>query len=381
MCHLIPVSYTHLYQIRFDATIKNEGKPNGTALKFMTDGILLREMMKDFLITKYSAIIIDEAHERNINTDILIGMLSRVLKLRRKYSTENPEKYKPLKLIIMSATLRVSDFSDNQTLFKIPPPILKVDARQYPVSVHFSKKTNFDYIDEAFKKTCKIHKKLPPGGILVFLTGQNEITTLVKKLRQQFPFQETGRKKNSIKYDEEQQVRLNKETDAEAEDVDFSVNVRELMEQEGDEEVSDEDEEEEEGFEEVLEPHQSENDPLYVLPLYSLLPTKQQMKVFESPPPGSRICIVATNVAETSLTIPGIRYVVDCGRSKERKYNEENGVQSFEIDWVSKASADQRSGRAGRTGPGHCYRLYSSAVFESFFAQFSTCLLYTSRCV
>ena len=95
------------------------------------------------------------------------------------------------------------------------------------------------------------------------------------------------------------------------------------------------------------------------------------MKVFDEPPKGSRVCIVATNVAETSLTIPGIRYVVDCGRSKERKFNRENGVQSFEVDWISKASADQRAGRAGRTGPGHCYRLFSSAVYEEFFPQFS----------
>ncbi len=114
------------------------------------------------------------------------------------------------------------------------------------------------------------------------------------------------------------------------------------------------------------------------------------MKVFELPPAGTRLVVVATNVAETSLTIPGIRYVVDCGRAKEvrrsyvlglrrsssyegfqRKYNLANGIQSFQISWISKASAAQRAGRAGRTGPGHCYRLYSSAVFENYFDQFS----------
>ena len=151
----------------------------------------------------------------------------------------------------------------------------------------------------------------------------------------------------------------------EVEDVDFSVQSGDagILD---DYEEGEENEEEEEGFEESIDSKESEVGPLYVLPLYSLLPTKQQMKVFEDPPPGSRICIVATNVAETSLTIPGIRYVVDCGRSKERKYNQENGVQSFEVDWVSKASANQRAGRAGRTGPGHCYRLYSSAVLKTF---------------
>jgi ATP-dependent RNA helicase DHX37/DHR1 len=111
--------------------------------------------------------------------------------------------------------------------------------------------------------------------------------------------------------------------------------------------------------------------PLHVLPLYSLLPTKEQLKVFEEVPEGARLCVLATNVAETSLTIPGIRYVVDCGRSKERNYDRVTGVQSFDIQWTSKASAMQRAGRAGRTGPGHCYRLYSSAVYETEFAKFA----------
>lgn len=352
------------YQIRFDSNIKGEGTENGTALKFMTDGVLLREMMKDFLLTKYSAIIIDEAHERNINTDILIGMLSRVLKLRRKKSNDDPQHYKPLKLIIMSATLKVADFSENVTLFKTPPPIINIEARQYPVSIHFSRHTSFDYQEEAFKKTCKIHQRLPPGGILIFMTGQNEINSMVKKLRDKFPFQRKV-------YDSKIETLIDtKNADYEVEDIDLGVDKK----LEGEEEIDDyqqDSDEDEEGFEETLEDHQSQDDPLYVLPLYSLLPTDQQMKVFDEPPPGSRICIVATNVAETSLTIPGIRYVVDCGRSKERKYDKQSEIQSFEIDWISKASADQRSGRAGRTGPGHCYRLFSSAIYEDYFQQFS----------
>ena len=351
------------HQIRFDTTIKNEGQEDGTAMKFMTDGVLLREMMSDFMLSKYSCLIIDEAHERNINTDILIGMLSRVLKLRRQYHNKDLTKYKPLKLIIMSATLRVSDFSENTALFSVPPPILKVDARQYPVSVHFNKRTPYNYVEEAAKKAIKIHKKLPPGGILIFLTGQNEITTTVRRLRREFP--EKGAK--PAKIEEATVIRLNKNADAEAEEIDLGVDAAH-----GDfDDYDSNSDSEEEGFEEEREEHQTDEDPLHVLPLYSLLPTKEQMKVFENPPEGSRLCIVATNVAETSLTIPGIRYVVDCGRSKERKFNEDTGVQSFEIDWISKASADQRAGRAGRTGPGHCYRLYSSAVYESYFAQFS----------
>jgi ATP-dependent RNA helicase DHX37/DHR1 len=111
--------------------------------------------------------------------------------------------------------------------------------------------------------------------------------------------------------------------------------------------------------------------PLHVLPLYSLLPTREQLKVFDQPPEGTRLCVLATNVAETSLTIPGIRYVVDCGRSKERHYDKTTGVQSFRIQWISKASAEQRAGRAGRTGPGHCYKLYSSAVYETEFEKYA----------
>ncbi|CAH6718665.1 probable ATP-dependent RNA helicase DHR1 [[Candida] jaroonii] len=353
------------HQIRFDSTIKNEGTKDGTALKFMTDGVLLREMMSDFLLTKYSSIIIDEAHERNVNTDILIGMLSRVLKLRRSKYQKDPQNYKPLKLIIMSATLRVSDFAENKTLFKSPPPIVKVSARQYPVSTHFSRHTNYDYQEEAFKKVCKIHQRLPPGGILIFLTGQNEITNMVKRLKAEFPFP----KKQSRFNKEEEDVKVlidSKNADVEAEDIDLGIKQR--LDGEEDDYDSESDEE---GFEETLEDHQTPNDPLHVLPLYSLLPTEKQMKVFEEPPKGSRMCIVATNVAETSLTIPGIRYVVDCGRSKERKYNKETAIQSFEIDWISKASADQRAGRAGRTGAGHCYRLFSSAIYEDHFNQFT----------
>jgi ATP-dependent RNA helicase DHX37/DHR1 len=108
---------------------------------------------------------------------------------------------------------------------------------------------------------------------------------------------------------------------------------------------------------------------MHILPLYSLLPTEKQMRVFKDPPADSRLVVVATNVAETSLTIPGIKYVVDSGRSKERHYDTDSGVQSFNVSWISKASASQRAGRAGRTGPGHCYRLYSSAVFEDFFEK------------
>ena len=308
------------YQIRFDSTTKDS-----TRMKFMTDGVLLREMMNDFRLTKYSSIIIDEAHERNINTDILIGMLSRCVMLRAKEHSQDPIKNKKLKLIIMSATLRVSDFSENTILFPTPPPVLKIEARQYPVSIHFNRRTAFNYTEEAFRKTCKIHSKLPPGAILVFLTGQQEITHMVKKLRKEFPFPKNSSRRKEMESTIPTMKINSKNADIEAEDIDFSVKV--IDEEKFDNNIDgleDEDVDDEEGFEESLEEGQTANDPLYVLPLYSLLPTKEQMKVFQAPPAGSRLCVVATNVAETSLTIPNVRYVVDCGRSKAVSYTHLN---------------------------------------------------------
>lgn len=170
------------HQIRYDATVSEK-----TRIKFMTDGVLLREMSQDLLLTKYSTIIIDEAHERNLNTDILIGVVSRVLKLRAELSREDRQKIKPLRVVIMSATLRVSDFTENKTLFPVIPPVINVNARQYPVAVHFNKKTPLDHVGEAYKKITKIHERLPNGGILVFLTGQNEINQLCKQLRKRYP--------------------------------------------------------------------------------------------------------------------------------------------------------------------------------------------------
>ncbi|TGZ85106.1 P-loop containing nucleoside triphosphate hydrolase protein [Ascodesmis nigricans] len=356
------------YQIRFDGTVGPK-----TAIKFMTDGVLLRELAADFLLRKYSAVIIDEAHERSVNTDILIGVMSRVLKLRADMAKQNPKETKPLKLIIMSATLRVSDFVENKTLFPTPPPLLKIDARQHPVTTHFSRRTATNYIEEAYKKTCKIHRRLPPGGILVFLTGQNEIVEVMRKLKKTFPATASsgGQLKQAPVIPSAPPVKVvASESVLETEDVDLGDStaldndtVADVEEKDDYDSASDSDLGEESGPADV-------ESPLHVLPLYSLLPTKEQLRVFDPPPEGARLCILATNIAETSLTIPGIRYVIDTGRVKARHYDLTTGVQSFQISFTSKASAAQRAGRAGRTGPGHCYRLFSSAVFESTFPQF-----------
>nr|KAG5695492.1 hypothetical protein BaRGS_011334 [Batillaria attramentaria] len=173
------------YQIRYEGNVTPD-----TRVKFMTDGVLLKEvqqylhlvvlLFQDFLLLKYSTIIVDEAHERSVYTDILIGLLSRIVPLRAK-------KGKPLKLIIMSATLRVEDFTENSHLFRVKPPVIKVDSRQYPVTIHFNRRTPDDYLTEAYRKTCKIHQQLAEGGILVFVTGQQEVQTLCRKLKKAFP--------------------------------------------------------------------------------------------------------------------------------------------------------------------------------------------------
>ncbi|KAG0343962.1 putative ATP-dependent RNA helicase DHR1 [Podila humilis] len=428
------------HQIRYDATTSPD-----TVMKFMTDGVLLRELNSDFLLRKYSAIIIDEAHERSLNTDILIGALSRIVRLRREESKKDRDVTKPLKLIIMSATLVIEEFTKNERLFgNINPkqptdskeadasgsgsesegegkqgnddddeedskakdlvPVVSVDVKKiYGLTMHFNKRTpEVDYVTEAFKKVSKIHSRLPEGAILVFLSGQAEITTLVKKLRKKFPFPDkssaaagNGQKFEKTKTqkgnpvaskDEKKDATKGGETREENQELDPRNEVVELEDmalgeseavgetggmEEDDEafdlDASDSEEELFEGDEVLEETPDAGSAPLHVLPLYSLLKTEDQMRVFEPPPPGSRLCVIATNVAETSITIPNIKYVVDSGKSKERHYDKETGIQTFQVGWTSKASATQRAGRAGRTGHGHCYRLYSSAVYENEF--------------
>jgi len=353
------------YQIRFESTASSK-----TAIKFMTDGILLREIAEDFALLKYSIIVIDEAHERSVNTDILIGMISRIVDLRKNMMQEDPS-IKPLKLVVMSATLRISDFMQNPSLFRHgAPPLVQAEGRQYPVTVHFARRTHRDYLEEAYRKVSRGHRKLPPGGMLVFLTGQNEIRHLSKRLKQVFKPTQRGEVAQA-----KVQISAN-DAPIEAEDMELGPTEMaapgNMEDDDSDLEITglDDDPEEDEDFN-LGEEAMDASTKVHVLPLYSQLPTKEQLKVFETPPEGSRLIVLATNVAETSLTIPGIKYVFDCGRAKEKQYDLSTGVQRFQIDWISKASANQRAGRAGRTGPGHCYRLYSSAVYEGEFAEYT----------
>ncbi|GAA5851056.1 hypothetical protein JCM8547_009166 [Rhodosporidiobolus lusitaniae] len=382
------------YRIRYSSTTSPD-----TKLVFMTDGVLLRELASDFLLSKYSVVVVDEAHERGVNTDVLIGVLSRVAKLRETQWKNGKEGAKPLRLVIMSATLRVSDFAANPTLFPTPPPVLHITARQHPVTIHFSRRTTHDYLAQAYKKVARIHARLPPGGILVFCTGQNEIVSLCKRLEAKFGPKAVQERKERVKRAAERNGRgkMRDEVDEQAVDAEMEkklkggrIEVSDDLETEeidlgddrdlaadvddgvwdDDDEALESDDEDRELFK-GIDMEADVDEPLHILPLYSLLPTEKQMKVFAEPPPGHRLVVVATNVAETAITIPNIKYVVDTGRAKERKFDHASGIQSFEVDWISKASAAQRAGRAGRTGPGHCYRLFSSAVYENFFEEFA----------
>ncbi|XP_014479502.1 PREDICTED: probable ATP-dependent RNA helicase kurz [Dinoponera quadriceps] len=373
------------YLIRFEGNVTED-----TKIKFMTDGVLLKEIQSDFLLSKYSVIILDEAHERSVYTDILIGLLSRIVSLRDKRNSS-------LKLIIMSATLRVEEFVENARLFKVKPPVITVEARQFPVDIHFNRRTSEDYVDDALRKAIKIHTRLPDGGILVFLTGQQEVHTVVRKLRKAFPLRKARVKQTDSSdmsecaskeaadeeqceedFDDKEALRRNKlrrkEQLPNINLDNYSViptddTHEDLIDVENDEDNLDEDEDEDE---DVIDFKGLTNaQPLWVLPLYSLLPGHKQAKVFEPPPEGYRLCVVCTNVAETSLTIPNIKYVVDSGRCKTRVYDKVTGVSTYRICYVSKAAASQRAGRAGRTGPGHCYRLYSSAVYNNQFEEYS----------
>lgn len=275
------------YSIRFEDVTSQK-----TILKYMTDGMLLREAMNDNTLQRYSTIILDEAHERTLATDILMGLLKEVAGRR-------PD----LKIIIMSATLDAQKF---QTYFN-NAPLLAVPGRTHPVEIFYTSEPERDYLEAAIRTVIQIHLSEPEGDILLFLTGEEEIEDACRKINLE---------------------------------VDESIRA-------------------------------ADAGPLKVYPLYGTLPPAQQQKIFE-PAPKSRIpggrpgrkVVVATNIAETSLTIDGIVYVIDPGFSKQKVYNPRIRVESLLISPISKASAQQRAGRAGRTRPGKCFRLYTELAFK-----------------
>ncbi|KRA72035.1 hypothetical protein ASD78_16880 [Lysobacter sp. Root667] len=276
------------YQVRF-----NENVGERTAIKFMTDGILLAEIQSDRWLSAYDTILIDEAHERSLNIDFLLGYLKQLLKKRHD-----------LKVIVTSATIDTERFAAHFD----GAPVVSVEGRGYPVNVRYrplegegesesdgrmrEARQGERSVNDGIVAACdEITREDPRGDVLIFLSGEREIR-----------------------------------------DAHQSLERRKYRETE-------------------------------VLPLYARLSVRDQDRVF-NPGPKRRI-VLATNVAETSLTVPRIRYVVDPGLARVKRYSPRGKLDRLHIEPVSQASADQRKGRCGRISEGTCYRLYSEADFES----------------
>lgn len=275
------------YQVRFNDTMSA-----GASVKLMTDGILLAETQNDPLLRAYDTIIIDEAHERSLNIDFLIGYLRQILPRR-------PD----LKVIITSATIDAQRFAEHFARNGKPAPVIEVSGRLYPVEVRYRpiqsdappdaapksaqarERDLFDGIVEAVDELCR----LGPGDVLVFLPGEREIREAAEALRKHHP------------------------------------------------------------------PHTE------ILPLFARLSVQEQERVFK--PSNARRIVLATNVAETSLTVPGIRYVVDTGLARVKRYSYRNKVEQLQIEPISQAAANQRAGRCGRVADGVCIRLYEESDF------------------
>lgn len=268
------------YSIRFE-----DCTSDSTIIKYMTDGMLLREFLAEPDLQGYSVMMIDEAHERTLHTDVLFGLVKDISRFRGE----------DFRLVISSATLDAEKFSayfDNASIFMIP-------GRMFPVDIFYTKAPEADYLDAAVISILQIHVTQPvPGDILVFLTGQEEIEAAVEILNSRI--------------------------------LGLGSKIKELV----------------------------------ICPIYSNLPSDMQAKIFEDAPVGGRKVVIGTNIAETSLTIDGICFVIDIGFCKQKSYNPRTGMESLIVTPVSKAAANQRSGRAGRTRPGKCFRLYTAWSFQ-----------------
>ncbi|CAN0388716.1 unnamed protein product, partial [Discosporangium mesarthrocarpum] len=289
------------YSIRFE-----DRTGPATRIKYMTDGVLVREFLEDPVLSRYGMIMLDEAHERSINTDILFGLLKRALGVRED-----------LRAVVTSATLDVKRFTD----FFGKGQAIAIPGRTYPVDIYHSKTrqvmgttgpTSKRYIEDAIEVVLKIHRTQGPGHILAFFTGQEEIDGVCRLLDE------------AVKGEEEDGKR-----------------------QEGPGVGG-----------EAVRPTK-----LLVIPLYGALSGDAQGAVFRAVGPGVRKVVVATNIAETSVTVPGVRFVVDPGYVKQKAYDPARRMESLVVVPVSKVSAQQRAGRAGRTASGQCYRLYSKDCY------------------
>ncbi|XP_038050051.1 ATP-dependent RNA helicase DHX33-like [Patiria miniata] len=271
------------YCVRFDDTTSAK-----TKIKYMTDGMLLREAILDPKLSKYSFVILDEAHERTVHTDVLFGVVKKAQKQR------SGNEARALKVLVMSATMDVDHFSR----YFNNAPVLYLQGRQHPIQLLYSSDSQSDYLFAAMVAVFQIHQKQPAGeDMLVFLTGQEEIETLVRSIK------------------------------------------------------------------EVARDLPSDCPGIVVTPMYAALPSHLQMKVFQPTQPGRRKIILSTNIAETSVTIPGIKHVIDTGRVKAKSYQPGSGLDLLKVQWISQAQAWQRTGRAGREDSGTCWRLYTENEF------------------
>ncbi|KAI4834601.1 DEAD/DEAH box ATP-dependent RNA helicase [Plasmodium brasilianum] len=557
------------YQIRFEKSnfLKN------SKIKVMTEGILLKEIINDFILSKYSVIILDEAHERSINMDLILGLLSIICKIRKKNYFTHESDIIPIKVIIMSATINDSSFFENKIFENYTS--INIPTEKVPVVDHFLSYTPKNYIEEAKKKIIQVHKKLPPGSILVFLTSQEEIYRLYnilsnlkiskestensnfyefnaeknyglnddthlfdlseeennmndkssffirdtdenkekkiifldsdddesvcstinalditdqsvnyeqnsseKKLEniitkqlstwEDYPIEQEEQKYKACNKNKNQQSELYNEIEVhnlgtlkngtianccgksdiqkrnivedgdndyredrncendykkgeekdESRDEDQEEDEDRYEEQEEDddsceekeeEDVSNEEQEEdddgckehEKDHDKIIENEEKENSgtkqnegsdgsgKLKIFKLYANLPMNEQMLLFNNPKDNERICILSTNIAETSITLPNIRYIVDCGKEKRKIYSTLNDYSYYIIDNISKSSSLQRKGRAGRIlhllkknkknkkkiemEKGHVYKLYSSNYYNYFFKNHNDC--------
>lgn len=273
------VGYEVGYSIRFEDCTSDK-----TVLKYMTDGMLLREFLTEPDLAGYSALIIDEAHERTLSTDILFALVKDIARFR-------PD----LRLLISSATMDAEKFSE----YFDEAPVYYVPGRRYPVDIHYTPQPEANYLHAAITTVFQIHTTQPKGDVLVFFTGQEEIEAAHENL------QETARA--------------------------LGNKIAELV----------------------------------ICPIYANLPSDMQAKIFEPTPEGARKVVLATNIAETSITIDGVVFVIDPGFVKQNSYNPRTGMSSLVVVPCSRASANQRAGRAGRVGPGKAFRLYTKWAFAN----------------